>query len=83
MAVIVRNRKGKQVTLLNPQELRDKFFAELNCGQKLTAKGKKKLDAKGKPMKLKEREIGFRVGFIASQNMSAKIYNAKKRKKRK
>ena len=82
MATIVRNRRGKQVTLLDPQEMLNKFFKELKCGQKLTANGKKKLDSKGKPMKLKEREIGFRVGFIASQNVSVKIYNAKKHKRK-
>ena len=53
MSVIVRNSKGKQVVLLNPQEKRDKFFAELKCKQKLTANGKKKLDSNGKPMKFK------------------------------
>ena len=84
MSTIVRNRKGKQVVLLDPQEKRDKYFAELKCKQKLTANGKKKVDSKGKPMKLKEREIGYRLGFIAAQNESAKIYNAKKsRRKRK
>lgn len=82
MATIVRNRNGKQVVLLDPQEKRDKYFAELKAKTKMTANGVKKVDSKGKPMKLKEREIGYRLGYIAAQNESAKIYNAKKAKRK-
>lgn len=78
MATIVRNRKGKQVVLLNPQEKRNKYFAELKSGKKITVDGIVKKDANGKPMKLTKGQAGYRAGFIACQNEQAKIWKRKK-----
>ena len=83
MARIVRNRSGKQVTLLNPSERGRKFLSELKTKTKQTVDGVTKVDEKGKPIRLKEREIGYRVGYLAAQKESAKIFNSKKKKKNK
>lgn len=83
MSRIVLNRSGKQVTLLNPNEKAKKFLGELKSKTKQTAQGVTKLDEKGKPIRLKEREIGYRVGYLAARQESARIFNSKKKKKNK
>lgn len=67
----------KDITLLNPQEKRKKYFEELKTGFKQTNSGEVKKDKDGKKIPLTEKEKSFRVGFIAAQNDSAKAYKAK------
>lgn len=78
MATLTRNRR----VLLTPKMKRDKWQRELELGYKITADGVPKLDEKGKKIRLKEAEKGFRTGYLACQNESAAIYNAKKKKKK-
>ena len=68
MAVRVETKKGKVITLLNPQEKRDKFYAELKLGEKITN------DYEPKNVKLTREERAYRSGYLAAQNENAKIF---------
>lgn len=81
MAVRVKTRKGKTITLLNPQEKRNKYFKELKKGVAMTNTGKVKVDAKGKVKKLTGKQRSFRAGYIGAQNDSAACFKARKKKR--
>lgn len=82
MAVTVKNKKGQDVTLLNPSEKGGKFATELNLGIRLTNDGlPKNLDASGKPSKLTGNEASYRMGYLAAQKDSAKAFKARQKKK--
>lgn len=81
MAVKVKTRKGKTITLLNPQEKRDKYFKELKTGVARTNTGKVKYTKNGKPKKLSGKQKSYRVGYIGAQNDSAACFKAKRAKR--
>ena len=61
--VTVKNKKGREVTLLNPSEKGGKFAKELKQGVKRTNKGSFKLDKNKKSIKLTESERAYRAGY--------------------
>ena len=77
MAVTVKNRKGNEVTLLNPAEKGRKFADELKNGVKLTNKGQLKMSKDSKPIRLTDTEKAYRSGYLSARKDSAKAYNAK------
>lgn len=81
MAVIVRNKKGKDVTLLNPAEKAGKFAYELKQGYRMTNDGKYKADKNGTVLGLNASQASYRMGYLQARKDSAKCYNAKKRKR--
>ena len=81
MAVVVKSKTGKNVTLLNPQEKRNKYFDELRLGRRKTNDGHFKLE-NGKGVKLTDEAKAYRSGYIQAQNDSAKVYNSKKHKRK-
>lgn len=76
MAVIVKNRRGKDVMLLNPREKGSKMFDELTNGVHLTNDGHIKFDKNGKPRRLSDTQKAYRSGFLAAQRESRKAFRA-------
>lgn len=81
MAVVVLTKKGKSVTLLNPNEKARKFADELGNGSKQTNDGHIKFDKFGSPLKLTEKERAYRAGYLESRKDNAKVYKYKKKKR--
>ena len=72
MSVVYHNEKrNKDVVLLNPTEKRNKAFAELQTGVRLTNTGEIKKDKSGKPLSLTNEGRAYRAGYIEAQNDSA------------
>ena len=76
MAVVVENRNGKMVTLLNPSEKARKFSVELRSGRALTNNNKRKWDKNGKEVRLTKEQRAFRAGYLQSRKDSAKAFKA-------
>ena len=77
---------GMNKVLLNPQEKRNKFFAELKGGTAITNLGEVKKHKNGRKKTLTKEQRAYRSGYIQAQNDSAACYNAKhgiKKKKKK
>ncbi len=81
MAVVVQTKKGKSVTLLNPNEKATKFCDELRNGSKQTNDGHVKFDKFGYPLKLTEEERAYRAGYLGARSDNAKVYKYKKKKR--
>ena len=77
MAVTVKNRKGKKVTLLNPSEKAGKFALEMAYGIKLTNDGEQKVNRKGQPKRLTDLNKAYRAGYLAHQKDSNKAFKSK------
>lgn len=74
MAVTVRSRKGKKVTLLNPSEKGTKYATELVYDVALTNDGEQKFDKKGHPQRLKSEQRAYRAGYLQAQKDSSKAF---------
>lgn len=81
--VRIIDKNGRERVLLNPQGKRNKAFAELQNGVKLTNDGKVKLKKNGQPMRLTDTEAAYRNGYIQAQNDSAKAYKYNQKRKSK
>ena len=79
MAVKVKSRNGKDVTLLNPSEKGRKYADELRNGVKQTNEGMLKWGDDGKPERLTDKAKAYRAGYLDAQKDSAKAYKSKKR----
>lgn len=77
MAVTVRNRRGKKITLLNPSEKGTKFATELAYNVALTNDGEQKFDKGGNPKKLTPKQRAFRAGFLQAQKDSSRAFKSK------
>lgn len=77
MAVKVRSRSGKTVTLLNPAEKGRKYAAELRAGIKCTNDHKIKRTKSGAAIGLDRVERSYRAGYLQARSDNAKCYNAK------
>ena len=82
MAVKVKSKSGKTVTLLNPSEKGAKFAKELKQNRKRTNAGAFKLDDNKKSIPLTAVEKAYRGGYLDARKDSAKCYNAQKKKRR-
>lgn len=74
MSVRVKNRRGKDVTLLDPSEKARKFLVELNYDVALTNDGEQKTRKNGKPRTLSDTQKAFRAGYLAHQKDSNKAF---------
>ena len=81
MAVKIRTKKGKTVTLLNPAEKSRKYARELRTGTRITNDGTPKKSKLGVPLKLSPEGFGYRIGYINSRADNAKAFKAKRSKK--
>lgn len=82
MSVVVINRRGKQVTLLNPSEKGHKYARELKDDMKFTNDGQVKCDDTGYIPPLTDEERAYRAGYLDAQKDSAKCYNATQKKQK-
>ena len=78
--VIVTNKKGKKVTLLNPSEKGRKYADELRNGAKQTNTGMIKWGKDGKPTRLTDTQKSYRAGYLDAQKDSAKAYKARNKR---
>ena len=78
MAIVVKSKKGKNVTLLNPAERAEKFALELETGKKQTNNGEWK-KKNGQWVELTKTEAAFRSGYLQARKDNAKAYKSKKR----
>lgn len=62
--IAVKNKKGKIVYLLNPNEKAAKFACEMREGVKRTNQLHIKRNTDGKPVKLKKVERAYRAGYL-------------------
>lgn len=83
MAVVVKSKKGKDVVLLNPSEKATKYVAELKKGIRFTNAGEVKVDNENQPLTLSDTQRAFRSGYLQSRTDGAKVYKAKKAKRKK
>lgn len=79
MAVIVKNRKGKEVRLLNPSEKARKFATELHEGCRFTNDGIRKTDKNGEIMRFTDTQKSYRSGYLQARKDNAKAYKSKKK----
>lgn len=77
MAVTVKSRRGKRVTLLNPSEKGNKYATELAYDVALTNDGEQKMDKHGRPKRLKTEQRAFRAGYLQAQKDSSKAFKSK------
>lgn len=81
MAVVVKTRRGKEVTLLNPSEKGNKFANELRNNCKQTNDGHFKLNRHGQCIELNDAERAYRAGYLAAQKDSANAFKHNRKKK--
>ncbi len=79
MAVFWKNKKGREICLLNPSEKARKFADELGNGVKQTNTGMIKFGKNGQPVKLTDSEKSFRSGYLQARKDSAKAFKSKNR----
>ncbi len=77
MAVVVKDRRGQNVILLNPSEKGQKMFCELQNNVHLTNDGMIKTDSKGKPRKLSDTQKAYRSGYLQAQKDARKAFKSK------
>lgn len=77
MAVVVQNRQGNDVVLLNPAEKGLKYSLELKHKKALTNTGRRKMGKDGKQVKLTNEQLAFRSGYLQAQKDSAKAFKSK------
>lgn len=76
----IKLKSGKDYTVLNPKERKDKYKLELETGKKFTNNLKPKLGKNGRQLKLQKSEEGFRTGYISAYIDSAKTYFSRQKK---
>lgn len=77
MAVVVRNRRGQDVILLNPSEKGTKMFDELQNDVHITNDGMIKTDKNGKPRRLSDTQKAYRSGYLQAQKDSRRAFKSK------
>ena len=80
MAVYVKNRRGKRITLLNPSEKSRKFAVELKHNVAITNDGIKKKTKTGKVKHLSDTQKAFRSGYLQARKDNAKAFIARKQR---
>ena len=79
--IIVRNRKGKDVRLLNPAQKGNKYVQELKSGVHLTNFGSVKKNKSGKAKRLNDSAKAWRSGYLQARKDSAKAWKSNQRKR--
>ncbi len=74
-----KNKKGKEVVLLNPAEKGRKAAAELKAGVHATNDHKIKKDANGQPLRLSKEARSYRAGYLDARKDSANAWKAGKK----
>ena len=82
MAVVVKSKSGKNVTLLNPAEKDKKYAAELKAKVRCTNDHHIKRDKNGKKLGLSKAQRAYRAGYLTARSDSAKAYNSNRKKRK-
>lgn len=82
MAVVVKSKSGKNVTLLNPAEKGKKYAAELKAKVRCTNDHHIKRDKNGKKLGLSKAQRAYRAGYLTARSDSAKAYNSNRKKRK-
>lgn len=78
MAVVVQNKKGNDVMLLNPFEKGQKMFCELREDVHFTNDMQHyKTNKDGKPRRLSDTQKAYRSGYLQAQKDSRHAFRAK------
>ncbi len=81
MAKTITTKKGRRVTLLNPNEKARKFADELGNGVHQTNDGHLKFGKDGSFSKLSDTQKAYRSGYLDARKDSARVYKYNKNKK--
>jgi len=76
-ATVVKSKRGRDVTLLNPSQKGAKFAQELRADVKLT-NDRSKVKSGGR--NLTEVERSYRAGYLDARKDSAKVHKHNKKK---
>ena len=79
--VIVTNRKGKKIRLMNPNQKAKKFAEELKNDLHFTNFGDVKVKRNGKPKRLSDTQKAYRSGYLSARKDNAKAYKSNQRKR--
>ena len=82
MAVRVRTKKGKTITLLSPREKGRKYSAELKAGIHATNTGRVKKNKSGKAIRLTDTQKAYRSGYLTARKDIGKAAQSKKHGKK-
>ena len=74
MSVVVTNKNGKMVILLNPNEKAEKFALEMKTGKKFTNALDYKCAKSGEVMQLNKAERAYRAGYLQHARESQIIW---------
>lgn len=74
MAVKVKTKNGKTVTILNPSEKGAKYAREIREGQRYTNDYEQKTNEKGLVEKLTPEQAAYRAGYLDHQKETNKIF---------
>ena len=80
MAVIVKDRRNRDVVLLNPAEKARKYADELANDVRITNSGMVVTKKNGKPRDLRDTQKAYRAGYLASRRDSANCFKAIQKK---
>lgn len=75
-----KNRRGKDVTLLNPSEKGRKFACELKSGIKCTNEGVPKTNKDGSLIALNREEAAYRAGYLDARKDAVNAWKSHRRK---
>lgn len=75
--VIVKNRKGNEVALLNPNQRGRKYAKELKKNIRYTNMNEPKTDKDGVVQTLTKGQRAYRAGYLQARQDSADAYNYK------
>ena len=81
MAWFGKNKAGKDVCLLTPDEKKKKYQRELKENRKRTNSGKFKLDENKRSITLTAEEKAYRNGYISATIDSGKAYHYNRAKR--
>lgn len=81
MAVTIKSKKGKDITLLSPREKGNKYADELSRNIRYTNDGRYKADKDGVVSSLTESQRAYRSGYLDARKDIGKAYSAMKKKK--
>ncbi len=78
--VTIKNKKGREITLLTPREKGKKYAHELGSNHAFTNLGEVKTDESGNPKNLTKEQRAYRAGYLDSRKDIGKAAQAVKKK---
>ena len=79
--VVVRNKKGKQIRLMNPNQKAMKYAEELKNNMHFTNFGEVKTTKSGKIKRLNDNQKSWRSGYLTARKDNARAYKYNQRKR--